>query len=55
MGKKRRPERPEDKVEESAAADDAPMEHFKSLTRDLLNVSNKQLQDERRRLDEAKA
>lgn len=27
----------------------APMDRFKSLTRHLLSVSNKQLQDERRR------
>ena len=39
-----------DKAEASAAADDtAPMERFKDLTRRLLSVSNKRLQDERKR------
>jgi hypothetical protein len=47
-------DRTRDRVAESDAADGEPMERFKSLTRRLLGVSNKQVQDERRRLDDAK-
>jgi hypothetical protein len=43
-----------DKAVESVVDDDSPMERFNSLARRLLNVSNKRLQDERKRHDEHK-
>lgn len=51
MATKRRPERTEDKVEASDTGDDgAPMERFKNLAKQVLNVSNAAVQEERRRL-----